>query len=86
MAYYYKAHKTDLVEAVNMCKKGISLAIQTGNARRHSQALYHLSETSILLGKYSVAQMYAYEARRLARVSGDLYTEATAARGEALCW
>jgi tetratricopeptide (TPR) repeat protein len=30
--------------------------------------------------------MYAYEAQRLARVSGDLYTEAQAIHTQALCW
>jgi tetratricopeptide (TPR) repeat protein len=78
--------KTDLVEAANMCKKSISLAIPTGNNKRHSQALDHLAWINIQLGKYSVAQLYAYEARKLARVSGDVYTEAQAVHTQAVCW
>ncbi|KAJ7854102.1 hypothetical protein B0H14DRAFT_3652247 [Mycena olivaceomarginata] len=37
------------------------------------------------LGKYSGAQMYAYEAQKLGRVSGDIYTEAQAVRTQAVC-
>ncbi|KAJ7806230.1 hypothetical protein B0H14DRAFT_2610566 [Mycena olivaceomarginata] len=86
MAFYYHHFKTDFVEAENMCKKSISLAILTGNNKRHSQALDQLAWIHIQLGKYSVAQMYAYEARKLARVSGDLYTEACIVRVQAVCW
>ncbi|KAJ7314767.1 hypothetical protein DFH08DRAFT_821093 [Mycena albidolilacea] len=85
MAFYYQHFKTDLVEAANMCKKIISLAIPTGNSKRHSQALNQLAWMNLQLGKYSVAQMYAYEAQKLARVCGNLYTEAQAVRIQALC-
>ncbi|KAJ7813284.1 hypothetical protein B0H14DRAFT_1443521 [Mycena olivaceomarginata] len=86
MALYYLYFKADLVEAANMCKKSISLAVLTGNNKRHSHALDHLAWINIQLGEYSVAQMYAYETQRLARVSGDLYTEASVAHTQALCW
>ncbi|KAJ7787771.1 hypothetical protein B0H14DRAFT_3579018 [Mycena olivaceomarginata] len=86
MAFYYQHFKTDLVEATNMCKKSISLAIQTGNNKRNSHALDQLAWINIQLGKYSVAQMYAYEAQKLARVSGDLDTEAHVVHTQAVCW
>jgi tetratricopeptide (TPR) repeat protein len=86
MASYYQHFEIDLVEAANMCEKCISLAILTGNSKRHSQALRPLAWIHIWLGKYTAAQMYAYEAQKLARVSGDLYTEAATARAEAVCW
>ncbi|KAJ7857962.1 hypothetical protein B0H14DRAFT_678239, partial [Mycena olivaceomarginata] len=86
MAFSYQYLKTDLVEAANMCEKSISLAISTGNSRRHSQALTQLAWMNFQLGKYSVTQMYAYEARKLARVSGDLYAEAQAIAAQAQCW
>jgi hypothetical protein len=86
MAWYYRCFKADLVEAANMCKKSISLAILTGNNKRHSHALVHLMWINIELGKYSVAQMYAHEARKLARVSGDLYAEAQVVHSQAVCW
>ncbi|KAJ7857928.1 hypothetical protein B0H14DRAFT_3637440, partial [Mycena olivaceomarginata] len=86
MAYYHEHFKTDLVEAANMCNKSISLAIPTGNSRRHSQALDHLAWINIQLGKYSAARMYTCEAQKLARVSGDLYTEAQTVSKQAICW
>ncbi|KAJ7740283.1 hypothetical protein B0H14DRAFT_3167970 [Mycena olivaceomarginata] len=85
MAFYWRL-KTDLVEAANMCKKCISLAIPTGNRKRHSQALNQLAWIHVQLGKYSLAQMYAYEAQKLARVSGDLYKEAEAIQTQAMSW
>ncbi|KAJ7804177.1 hypothetical protein B0H14DRAFT_3154111 [Mycena olivaceomarginata] len=86
MAFYYEELKTDLVGAANMCKESISLAISTGNNKRYSQALHRLAWINSQLGKYSIAQMYAYEAQRLARVCGDLYGEAGAVRTQAVCW
>jgi tetratricopeptide (TPR) repeat protein len=85
MAMHHHQFKHDLVEAENMCKNGISLAIQTGNNRRHSQALHLLSLINIRLGRYPMAQMYAYEAQRLARVAVDLYAEAQAVNTQAQC-
>ncbi|KAJ7321310.1 hypothetical protein DFH08DRAFT_818679 [Mycena albidolilacea] len=58
MASYYQHFKIDLFEATNMCKKSISLAILTGNSRRHSQALHRLAWNNIQLGKYSAAQIW----------------------------
>jgi tetratricopeptide (TPR) repeat protein len=86
MAVYYRNFNSDLVEAANMCKQSISLAIPTGNSKRHSQALNQLAWINIHLGKYSVAQRYAYEAQKLALLSGDFYPEAQAVRTQALCW
>jgi tetratricopeptide (TPR) repeat protein len=86
MAFYYQNFKADLVEAANMCQKNISLAILTGNSRRHSQALHQLAWINFRLGEYSVAQMYAYEARKLARVSGSLHIESQIIRIQAICW
>ncbi|KAJ7897615.1 hypothetical protein B0H14DRAFT_3124550 [Mycena olivaceomarginata] len=86
MTFYYQEIQTNLVEAANMCEKSITLAIQTGNSLRHSDGLCLLAWNNMQLGEYSVAQMYAYEAQKLARVSGYLYTEAAAARTEAICW
>ncbi|KAJ7837654.1 hypothetical protein B0H14DRAFT_1094003 [Mycena olivaceomarginata] len=86
MAYYYHEVKNEPVRVVEMCKKSISLASQTGNIRRHGQGLRVLAWIHIWQGEYSIARMYAYEAQKLARVSGDLYTEAQAVRAQAHCW
>jgi hypothetical protein len=85
MAEYYHNVKHDLVGAVNMCKRLISLATQTGNTRRHSHGLNALAWINIQLGIYSVAQMNAHECQKLSRSSGDLYREAHAVYTEAMC-
>ncbi|KAJ7321678.1 hypothetical protein DFH08DRAFT_818541 [Mycena albidolilacea] len=76
MAGYHWELKSDLVGASNLCKKSISLAFSTGNSKRQSQALCKLAWINISLGNYSEAQMHAYEAQKLARISGYLYGEA----------
>ncbi|KAJ7794569.1 hypothetical protein B0H14DRAFT_2621770 [Mycena olivaceomarginata] len=86
MAIYYHEVKIDLVEAENLCKKSISLAISTGNSKRQSHGFCLLAWINAWLGKYSMGQMCAHEARKSARVSGDLYGEAVAIHAEALCW
>jgi tetratricopeptide (TPR) repeat protein len=86
MTDYYQEVKIDIGQAVNTCKKLISLATQTGNISRHSQGLGRLAWINLELGVYSVAQMDAHESQKLFRVSGDLYGEATAVRTEAICW
>ncbi|KAJ7854056.1 hypothetical protein B0H14DRAFT_3652126 [Mycena olivaceomarginata] len=85
MAFYYQEFKADLVEAANMCKKSISLAILTGNNTRQSQALRLLAWINIQIGEYPIAQIHAYEAQKVARVSGDLYREAQALCMQAKC-
>jgi tetratricopeptide (TPR) repeat protein len=86
LGWYYQHFKTDPIEAANMWKKSMSLATLTGNNKRHSHALDYLAWINIELGKYSVAYKYACEVQKLARVSGDLYTEAMAVRTQAVCW
>ncbi|KAJ7318392.1 P-loop containing nucleoside triphosphate hydrolase protein, partial [Mycena albidolilacea] len=86
MSGYYHNIKNDLVGAVSMCKRLISLAIQTGNTRRYSHGLSKLAWINIQLGTYSEAQMDACKSQKLSRVSGDLYGEADAVHIQALCW
>jgi tetratricopeptide (TPR) repeat protein len=57
-----------------------------GNTNRQSYALFHLAQIKWYLGDYSTAQKHAYESRRLAKISADLYTEALALQVETVCW
>ncbi|KAJ7827267.1 hypothetical protein B0H14DRAFT_2595421 [Mycena olivaceomarginata] len=68
-----------------MCKKSISLATLTGNNTRQTQALRLLALINLQLGEYPMAQIHAYEAQKVARVSGDLYREAQALCAQAMC-
>jgi hypothetical protein len=69
-----------------MCKRSISLAVATGTLKAHSRALRVFASLTYFYGENSMAQLYAHESRRLARISGELYVEAQAARIEAMCW
>ncbi|KAJ7793560.1 hypothetical protein B0H14DRAFT_2622727 [Mycena olivaceomarginata] len=86
MAEHYQMVKNDLGGTANTCKKLTSLAIQTGNIRRHIQGLVTLAWINLGLGAYSVAQMNTHECQKLSRVSGSLYEEAAIIRIEAYCW
>jgi len=85
MVDYYRNYKRDISTAHTFCQTALSLAISTGNTKRHIQALSDLAWINLHLGDYVVAQQHAYEAQRLARVSADLFKEAQALRIEAIC-
>jgi tetratricopeptide (TPR) repeat protein len=84
LAYYYRI-KGDVSSVKKICEAVISLALSTGNTKRHSQGLHILARVEWDLGDYSAAQVYAKEAQRLAIISADLYREAHALRMEAIC-
>jgi hypothetical protein len=71
--------------AKTSCGSAISLALSTGNNKRHSQGLRSLAWIEWSLGDYSVAQVHANEAQKLAIISADLYGEAEALKIEAIC-
>jgi hypothetical protein len=48
----------------------ISLATSTGNLKMHSQGLENLAWIKWKLGNYADAQVHAYNAQTLARMSG----------------
>ncbi|KAJ7838854.1 hypothetical protein B0H14DRAFT_2588295 [Mycena olivaceomarginata] len=62
--------KVILLELPIYAKKAYPWHFHTGNSKRQSQALCRLAWINISLGNYSEAQMHAYEAQKLARISG----------------
>ncbi|KAJ7787361.1 hypothetical protein B0H14DRAFT_2537491, partial [Mycena olivaceomarginata] len=85
IANYYQGSVNDLVKAIEFCQAAVSLAHSTGNTKRHSEALYSLALMNERIGDYSTAQLQAFEAQRLARISANLVAEAHALRIQALC-
>jgi hypothetical protein len=83
---YYSEVKHDLLEAVNMCKRAISLGVSMGYTKGQAQAFRVLAWIGFLQGEQSKVQLYAHQSQMLARASGDLYAEAEAARMEAMFW
>ncbi|KAJ7794302.1 hypothetical protein B0H14DRAFT_3159149 [Mycena olivaceomarginata] len=85
VAEYYRGSVSDLVKAIEFCQAAVSLAHSTGNTKRHSDALCNLASMNERIGNYSTAQLQAFEAQRLARISANLYAEARALNVQAKC-
>ncbi|KAJ6592165.1 hypothetical protein DFH09DRAFT_166735 [Mycena vulgaris] len=85
LGLYYQNHNNDIPTATNYYQTGLSLAISTGNTRRQGQASIHLAYVKWHMGDPAAGQMYASEARRLAKISADLFNEAQALDIEATC-
>ncbi|KAJ7839687.1 hypothetical protein B0H14DRAFT_3697416 [Mycena olivaceomarginata] len=85
-ANYYSQAKHDLLEAAKMCNRAISLGISTGYTRGQALGFRYLAWVKFLSGEPSKLQLYAQQSQRFARASGDLYSEAHAARLEAMFW
>ncbi|KAJ7801454.1 P-loop containing nucleoside triphosphate hydrolase protein [Mycena leptocephala] len=84
LAQYYHI-KGDISSATKFSRAATSLALSTGNTKRHSQGLCNLAREKWNLGDYPTAQAHANEAQRLAIVSADLNREAMALHFEAAC-
>ncbi|KAJ7648978.1 hypothetical protein DFH06DRAFT_1300232, partial [Mycena polygramma] len=76
LAFIYR-DKRDFSTALNFTQLAISLATSSGNTKKHSQALRSMAWTNFRLGNYAATQAYAKESQRLARISGDLWGEAS---------
>ncbi|KAJ7620710.1 hypothetical protein DFH06DRAFT_1305951 [Mycena polygramma] len=64
----------------------LSLAVATGNTKRHSGVLRTLAAMNWSAGHYFEAQAYAKKSQRLARIAADILGEAYGLRVEAVCW
>ncbi|KAJ7905949.1 hypothetical protein B0H13DRAFT_1881114 [Mycena leptocephala] len=67
---YCRDAKLDPPKAIEFCQAAISLAHSTGNTKRHSDALYQLAVINSDLDDHCTAQVQAYKAQRLVRISG----------------
>ncbi|KAJ7450885.1 hypothetical protein FB451DRAFT_716998 [Mycena latifolia] len=83
---YYETHENDIPQAFHLTQTGLSLSISTGKTYKQSTFLARMAWIKWGIGDYSGAQVDAYEARRLAKISGDLFKEAAALRIESICW
>ncbi|KAJ7486913.1 hypothetical protein FB451DRAFT_1168290 [Mycena latifolia] len=84
--YYYYSSNRDIPRAIDLAQHGLLFSISTGNIRRQSDLLTILAWMRWTTGDYSAGLEHAYEARRLASISGNLFREAQALRWEAMCW
>ncbi|KAJ7495098.1 hypothetical protein FB451DRAFT_362773 [Mycena latifolia] len=86
LAEYYYLFDNNIPTATSFGQKGLSLSISTGNTRRQAVILIHLARIKWRTGDYSAGLEHASESRRLARISGSLFMEASALGIESLCW
>ncbi|KAJ7827297.1 hypothetical protein B0H13DRAFT_1917729 [Mycena leptocephala] len=75
----------DTSTAKKFCETAISLARSTQNTKMQSHAMTHLALINWSHGDYFTAQVHANEAKRLARILSDLYSEAEALRVMTMC-
>jgi tetratricopeptide (TPR) repeat protein len=85
VAYYQLEHKNNPSAAINYCQLALDLASSAQNTKEQSGALEYLAWIKYAGGQHFAAQQYAHEAKRLAMVSADLYTETRALQMEAMC-
>ncbi|KAJ7457771.1 hypothetical protein FB451DRAFT_1372421 [Mycena latifolia] len=83
--YFYEINN-EIPRAIHFAETGLSLSISTGNVRQQSDLLGTLAWFEWATGNYSAGKKHAYEAQRLAKISGNLWVEAWAMRVESLCW
>ncbi|KAJ7660158.1 hypothetical protein DFH06DRAFT_1130064 [Mycena polygramma] len=85
LATVYIGMKHDLSVALDYGQTALSLASSVGNTKRHSQALYLMAWANWFTGACSTAQDYSKECQRVAKISADLYGEASGLSVEAKC-
>ncbi|KAJ7839753.1 hypothetical protein B0H13DRAFT_1911075 [Mycena leptocephala] len=74
----YYSRNSDLSTAKDVCETSISLALSAQNTKMQSRALSSLARINWQNGDYFTAQGHTNKAQRLARIVGDLYSEAQA--------
>jgi hypothetical protein len=85
-ALHYSGHCAKFSKATDLFCLAISLATTSGNTKWHAVALEYLARIHWQVGDCFAARLHACEAQRLAGISVDLYTEATALTVEAMAW
>ncbi|KAJ6579123.1 hypothetical protein DFH09DRAFT_338484 [Mycena vulgaris] len=85
LGLYNQSYNNAIPIATKYFETGLSLAVSTGNTRRQCQSSLNLAYLKHQIGDPAAGRMYASEARRLAKISADLYSEAQALRYEAMC-
>jgi tetratricopeptide (TPR) repeat protein len=86
VAAYHDMASRDYVTALKFSYSGLALAISIGSSKRHCSALYHLAMVKKASGDFVGATKDASESQRVAKIAGNLHTEASALAAEGSCW
>ncbi|KAJ7035362.1 hypothetical protein C8F04DRAFT_1233781 [Mycena alexandri] len=86
VAYHYLDNSHDMSKAIKHSQTALFLAQANGNYRGQCIALVRLSRIEWLRGNYAGSQVYAQEAQKVAKISGNMFQEAHGLYYEILCW
>ncbi|KAJ7453148.1 hypothetical protein FB451DRAFT_1520290 [Mycena latifolia] len=82
---YYQNVVVNLTTAAECFQTAVALSISCGNVARQSGALTNLAWINWQVGDYHAGQTHAYEARRVAKIGANMYSEAGALVSAAIC-
>ncbi|KAJ7746060.1 hypothetical protein B0H16DRAFT_1855454 [Mycena metata] len=82
LAVYYLG-RAEIPMSIKHAQSALALAKSSGNNKHQSDVFRHLAFVKSTIYDYTAGQVYAKEAHRLARITGDLYREAQGLRAEA---
>ncbi|KAJ7732152.1 hypothetical protein B0H16DRAFT_1770586 [Mycena metata] len=85
LGVYYSQQKHDMTKAVKHAQTALFLAQSNGNYGGQCIALEGLSRLEWFRGQYTAGQAYAKEEQKVARISGNLFQEATGLCYESFC-
>ncbi|KAK6977240.1 ATPase-AAA-core domain-containing protein [Favolaschia claudopus] len=83
--YFYQYYQNNITLSTELFKKALAAAQICGDMTSESNALRRIAQIDWKTGNYVMGQRHASEASRLARLSGNLYHEASALRIDAMC-
>ncbi|KAJ7711003.1 hypothetical protein B0H16DRAFT_1703633 [Mycena metata] len=86
VAIYHVEQNHDIPKATEHCQISLLLARANGDYNSQCTTLGVCSELEWHAGNYAASQAYAQETQKLAKISGNVYTEAFGLYYEALCW
>ncbi|KAJ7453444.1 hypothetical protein FB451DRAFT_1185251 [Mycena latifolia] len=86
LSEYFYSGNNEIPRGIHFAETGLSLSISTGNIRRQADLLGTLALMKWRTGDYLGGQKQAYMSRKLAKICGNPYIEATALNIESTCW
>ncbi|KAJ7933896.1 hypothetical protein B0H13DRAFT_1855752 [Mycena leptocephala] len=85
VSQYYQLHSNDLPKAIQFSQASLT-SIPVGKPRIQFDVVIQLGWLKVKTGDYHIARGHAFEAWKLAKISGYIIGEATALQVEAICW
>ncbi|KAF8209991.1 hypothetical protein K438DRAFT_1753596 [Mycena galopus ATCC 62051] len=81
----HHSRRKNYAECIECLEKALAMGKSAGSIVEQTRMLHTLAHTKFKIGEYTTAQAVAIETQRLARLSANLYREASAVWVEGLC-